>query len=353
VISLRTMIALLLFVGAMALAAGCTGPGGTHPDLPRNLTVASPEVQTTPVFLVPPAPLAGQFLPLHPIASFEDSFIGSPECSEGPETYSTNFTLITGPGGPQRITFTLVPVSNYFDLGERSASPDIVSARIEPDEFIAEPSTLYTSRFTIIIGPNVTGESGPAGGNAVYEKNPSYAYLVKVTVNGTDVPALNDTVTAIKWCYLHSQTRDMQGSPSWDLESHEVNISAGQKKTVNISLRNFGGGIRQIQFRVPARLKGPGFVFPLEADPDQILPVPDGINFTFGQPVMTERNFKLDSNALVIAAAPGTPPGEYHFPLELCYRNLDSGNRSSHDFPFSDTWWCPSCGDFFVTVGPG
>ena len=349
----RALIVLLLLAGAVVLAAGCMGPAGNNPDFPRNLTVASPEVKTTPVFPVPPAPLSGQFLPLQPIASFEDSFIGSPGCSEGPESYSTNFTLITGPGGPQRINYTLVPVSTYFDLRERSASPDIMSARIEPDDFIAEPSTLYTSRFTIIIGPNVTGESGPAGGNAVYEKNPSYTYLVKVTVNGTDAPALNDSVNVIKWCYLHSQTRDMQGSPSWDLESHEVNISAGQKKAVNISLRNFGGGIRQIQFRVPARLKGSGFIFPLESDPDQTLPVPEGINFTFAKPVMTERNFQPDSNTLIIAAAPGTLQGVYHFPLEQCYRDLDSGTTSSPGFPFSNTWWCPSCGDFFVTVGPG
>jgi PKD repeat protein len=245
-----------------------------------------------------------------------------------------------------------VPVEYVGTLKEVPPSPDILRAGIEPDEFIADPSKIYISRFSITIGPNVTGESWTTG-NAVYMRNPSYTYHVGVSVDGSDVPNLGDGVNIQKGCYLHSQTRDMQGTPSWDLESHEIAIRAGEKKAVNLSLRNFGGGIRQIEFRVPARLKEPGYTFPLETEPGQLLPIPEGIGFTFARPVMTGRNFQQDTNQLIISTTAGTHPGSYRFPLELCYRDMDPGNRNSTYYPFGEKLLCPSCGDFTLTVISG
>lgn len=345
---------LLLITAAVVLAAGCTGSSGNAPDNGTPLRTAEfPDSQLNPVFLISPAALSGSFRPSQPLSSFEDSFIGSMACSEEPENFSTNFTLITGSDGPKMVTYTLVPVSYYNELKELQPSPDILSARIEPEEFIAEPLTVYTSRFTVTIGPNVTGESGPAGTNVVYVKNPSFTYLVKVSVNGTEVPHLNDSVNIRKWCYLHSQTGDMQGIPSWVLASHEITLRAGERKEVSISLRNFGGGIRQVMFKAPAPLKSPGYDYPIDPGPEHLLPMPEGMSVTFAQPVMTERNFQLDSNALIISTTATTPPGIYHFPFTLCYRNLDPDNGRSSQYPFSDKWLCPGGGDFIVTIESG
>ena len=358
---LRPTLVLLLLAGAIVLAAGCIMPYGvisdnnsTGPALPGASAGTSDPLQNPwpdPVFPVDPVPLSGSFRPSLPLSSFEDSFIGSYECTEDSETYSTNFTLITGDRGPQRVKYTVVPVSYYNDLTEIPLSADIISAVIEPDEFTAEPSTVYTSRFTVTTGPNVTGESGNLeDGGGVWMKNPSYSFLVKVSADGSDMPGLSDAVNVKKWCFMHSQTRDMQGIPSWEIESHEIAIQTGEKKAVNLSLRNYGGGIRQIEFRVPARLKGPGYMFPLETEPGQLLPIPEGIGFAFAQPVITGRNFQQDTNQLIISTTAETPPGSYRFPLELCYRDMDLGNRNSPYYPFGEKLLCPSCGDFTLTV---
>lgn len=358
----RCILITVLLVIAV-LTAGCTFPSGVISDnnsagpalSGASAGTANPHQDPLPdpVFPVDPVPLSGSFRPSLPLSSFEDSFIGSYGCTEDSETYSTNFTLITGEGGPQRIKYTVVPVTYYNNLTEIPLSADIISAVIEPDEFIAEPSTVHTSRFTVTIGPNVTGESGNMGDGAVWMKNPSYSFLVKVSADGSDMPGLSDAVNVRKWCDMHSQTRDMQGIPSWELESHEIAIRAGEKKAVNLSLRNFGGGIRQIEFRVPARLKGPGFTFPLETEPGQLLPIPEGIGFAFAKPVMNGRNFQQDSNQLIISTNAETPPGSYRFPLELCYRDMDLENRSSQYYPFGEKLLCPGCGDFTLTIISG
>jgi hypothetical protein len=338
---LRTTLTLLFLVAAILLMAGCT----------IGEKSAGPEPKTV-VFPSDPIPLSGQFRPTDSLSSFEDSFIGSLDCTEEAETYSANFTLITGYQGPERIKYTLVPVEYAGTLKEVPPSPDIIRASIEPDEFTAEPSKIYTSRFSITIGPNVTGESWTTA-QGVAMRNPSFTYRVKVSVNGSDDPGLGDGINIRKWCYLHSQTGDMQGMPSWELKPHDFVVRAGGKKESTITIRNFGGGIRELQLKVPGLLKGPGFDCLLDADPNQLLPMPEGMNISFVPPVFTGRNFHLDSNTMVISTTPGTPAGTYHFPLILCYRDMDLVNRNSSQLPFSEKLWCPSCGDFIVTVESG
>lgn len=360
---LRTTLGLLLVLAAALLAAGCTGPAGYTPEnnsqdwvTSRPLSGVTKLQQNSlpvPVFPVDPVPLSGSFRPPLPLSSFEDSFIGSYECTEDAGTYSTNFTLITGLGEPQTIKYSVVPVSYYSDLTEIPLSADILSVVIEPDEFVANPSTIYTSRFSVTIGPNVTGESGKAANGVSYVRNPSYSFLVKVSANGSEVPGLNDTVNVRKWCFFHSQTRDMQASPSWNLETHDITIRAGEERAVNVSLRNFGGGIREIEFKVPGLVRGPGYTCPLNAERDQLLPVPEGMEITFTEPVMIGRNFKQDANTMIISTMSGVSSGQYHFPIILCYRDMDLADRNSLYYPFSEKLWCTSCGDFIVTVESG
>lgn len=292
-----------------------------------------------PVFPVDPIPLSGSFQPSSSLSSFEESFIGSYECTEEPETFSTNFTLITGSAGAKKIKYTVVPVSSYTDITEIPLSADILNVGIEPDEFVANSSTIYTSRFHVTIGPNVTGESGTTWYGATYVKNPSYSFLVKVSVNGSEVSTLHDTVNVRKWCHLHSQTRNMQGGSSWDLESHNLNIRAGETKSVKLSIQNFGGGIKEIQVKDPSLQKiYPGFVCPPHATSDQLLPMPKEMNISFEKPSMTVRNFQRDTNKIIVTTTSDILPGLYHFSLTFCERNMDLDNRTSSQFPFSEKW---------------
>lgn len=367
---LRTTLALMLVTVGVLLAAGCAGPGGEaksagnatvfpttvpvmqSPALSNNPTITPSTITKMPEFSQQPIALPKSFRPNNSLGSFEDSFIGSYDCAEGSETFETNFTLITGSGGRSNVKYTLVPVSYIGNLTEVPLSHDILNTTIEPDEFVAEPSHIYSSRFHVTISPNVTGESGTIG-NAVYMRNPSYTFLLKVSVDGADQTDLADQVNVIKWCYIHSQTRNMQGSPSFENIPSEISMHAGERKEINLSFRNFGGGIRELQYKIPTGIKGLGFSFPLESDPNQLVPIPEGMNFSFDPPVIIGRNFQVYSDILVISTRPSTPSGVYHFPLEICYRNLDLSDTGSDHFPFSRDIYCPGSGSFQVTVESG
>ena len=287
-----------------------------------------------------PVALHKNFLPKNPIGSFEDSFIMSYDCTERAETYEINYTLITGSGGQSKIKYTLIPISYLGNFTEVPLSRDILNVTIEPGEFVAEPSHIYSSLFRVTIGPNVTGEYGTSG-NSVYMRNPSYTFLLNVSVDDVNQTDLADSVNVIKWCYIHSQTRNMQGTPSFETMPSEIPIHAGESKEFNLSFRNFGGGVRELQYKVPGGIKGPGLSFPLESNPDQMIPIPVGMDLSFNPPVIIGKNFQIYSDTLVISTTPGTPPGIYYFPLEICYRNLDLSDTGSDHFPFSRENYCP------------
>jgi hypothetical protein len=354
----RIMLALMLVILALLLAAGCTsGPAGIS-NISGNATIFPTTVLVeypgsisikptfTPAtklqgFFQEPVALHKNFIPKNTIGSFEDSFIMSYDCTESPETYELNYTLITGSAGQTKIKYTLIPISYIGNPIEVPLSNDILNATIDPDEFIAESSQVYTSRFSMTLGPNVTGKFG----------NPSYTFLLNVSIDGVNQSDLSDQVNIIKWCNIHSQTRNMQGIPGFENMPKEISMHAGETIFFNLSFRNFGGGIREFQYKIPTGIKEPGFGFPLESNPDQNVPIPEGVSFSFNPPVIIGKNFQVYSDTLVISTRPNTPSGIYYFPLEICYRNLDLSDTGSDHFPFAREIYCPSSGSFQVTIG--
>jgi len=324
----------------LAIIAGCNTSVNNSGD-GENITPT-----LTSEFPVPPVALPARYYSGSIIGAFEDSFIGSYECSNGSESYGTNYTLFTGSGRSHSIHYTLVPVDNMDNLNEVPLPSDILNASITPDDFIAQPGYIYTSRVLITVGPDVTGESGSG-----WSRNPYFPFLLKVTVDGADASGADDQITIIKWCTLHSQTRNMQASPGWiQTPQSDIVIKAGSRQEVNLSVRNFGGGIRELYFKIPARINGSSWTHPLDADPGQMLPVPEGMTFTFVPPVMTGNNFRLSNSTLVIGSDILTPPGSYTFPLVLCYRNLNQFNTTSPYFPFDGISSCPTAAQFTVDV---
>lgn len=329
----------------LIIIAGCT-TSLKNVGAGENLTI-------TPAseFPVPPVALPARYSSGFTTGAFEDSFIGSNECSNGSESYRTNYTLFTGSGRSRSIHYSLVPVDTLDNLNEVSLPPDILNASITPDDFIAQPGYIYTSRTLITVGPNVTGERHTNPDGSGWSRNPYFPFILKVTVDGSDAADADDRISVIKWCTMHSQTREMQASPGFvQTPQSAIVIKAGGRQEVNLSVRNFGGGIRELHFKIPARINGSSWTFPLEADPGQMLPVPEGMTFTFVPPVMTGSNFRLSNNTLLIESGTRTPPGTYTFPLVLCYRNLDQYNTTSPYFPFDSNSSCPTAAQFTVDV---
>lgn len=283
--------------------------------------------------------------------SFEDSFIGSYECSNGTESYMTNYTLFTGTGASRHIHYSLVPVDNMNNNNKVPLPSDILNASISPDDFSAQPGYIYTSRVLITVGPNVTGESHTNPDGSGWSRNPYFPFLLKVTIDGMDAADANDRLSVIKWCNLHSQTREMQASPGFvQTPQSDIVLRAGNSKEVNLSVRNFGGGIRELYLKIPSRINSSSWTFPLEADPGQMMPIPDGMTFSFDPPVITGNNFRLSNSTLVIGTGVHTPHGNYTFPLVLCYRNLNTYNTTSRYFPFDEISYCGTAAQFTVDI---
>lgn len=358
---MKSALFTILILGFLMAIAGCTapGPGVSGQQSPpagesiRPITLPATNLTPSPATLFPEAPIA---LPAHYrdgswMGAFEDSFIGSYECSNRSETYSTHYSLLSGGDGPRHIRYTLVPVDPYDEFSAIPLSSDIVGARIVPDDFIALPGYHYRSQITVTIGPDVTGESHTNPDGSGWGHDPYFLFHLNVTADGADVPDADDRISVIKVCSFHSQTREMQATPGFARtpESESI-LEAGSRQEVNLSVRNFGGGIRELYFKIPARIQGSSWTFPLEADPGQLLPVPDGMTFTFVPPVMIGNNFRLSNSTLIVGSSAGTPPGNYTFPLVLCHRNLNPLNTTSPFFPFDGISWCDTAAQFTVTI---
>lgn len=313
-------------------------------SLPDASAAIAPSL--APLFIHEPIALPEKYFSDSARGSFEDSFLGSYECSPALESFGTNYTFFSGSGSPHNVHYTLVPVDNTGDFREVPLSSDVVNVSIYPDDFVALPNYIYQSHVQITIGPNVTGAHG-----ADWSRDPYYPFRLNVTIDGVDAPGADDQLAVTKICSFHSQTRNMQPSPSFEMmPNSDIVIRPGDMQEVNLTIRNFGGGIRELHFEIPARVNESGWSFPLEADPGQLLPIPDGMIFSFDPPVMAGNNFRLSNDTLIIKSDNGTPIGNYSFPLVLCYRNLDPVNTSSTHFPFDDTSYCDSATSFKVDI---
>ncbi|MFZ1896783.1 hypothetical protein [Methanoregula sp.] len=153
--------------------------------------------------------------------TFDDTYIGSMDCSNGSETFETNYTYFSGAGSPRTVTYQLVPVSCVQSTDKTPLPAGILNATIEPDRFTAEPYHAYTSRVRITVGPNVTGSSGPN-----FVQNPVYAFYLKVQGDGAPEPEANDWVEVVKICYIHPGL----GSMMWDRVLDHMEESEGTEK---------------------------------------------------------------------------------------------------------------------------
>jgi hypothetical protein len=331
------------------ILAGCTSPES------QNNTAASTPVtpaQTPvppPVFPKNPIDLHGRLQVPGPVGSFEESYIGTSNCTNDTETFETNYEFVSGSDGSHLIRLQLVPIENWGEMKEIQMPEEIQNASIVPAEFIAEPNHLYTVGVRIMFGPNVTGESYESPSGEGWAKNPYFTFLLRAYVDGVRAPEADDRISVTKWCYYYDETREMLRGPSVDYGENEVTMSPSDKRAVNLSFWSSNEGIEELRIRIPGQLINRTYWnFPITSD--ELKPFPQNMTITFNPPVTIGRNFQRDNVTMVVTTGPLTPAGEYSFPLELCYRTLDPSDPSAPHFPFSEQELCPTAGEFTVSV---
>ncbi|MDD4482738.1 MAG: hypothetical protein PHD55_00035 [Methanoregula sp.] len=361
---MKVFFGIILLISCTVILAGCTmtGHNATAESFPPsdvNATLSPSSTDgtilaSTPaheVFTLPPILLPLQYQDRSTRGAFDDSYLGSYECSNGTESYSTNYTLFAGNDSTHHVRYTLVPVDPSDESRTVPLSSDILEAGIYPDDFIARPGYAYRSQLNVTLGPNVTGESHTNPDGSGWSRDPYFPFRLEVTIDGSDAPDANDRIAVTKICSFHSQTRSMQPMPGIDsaLRSPVV-LNVGETQNFPVRARNYGGGLRELYFTIPSRIPGESWSFPLESSPGQLQPIPDGLAFSFDPVVMSGTNFHLSNTTLTIGTDPRIPPGNYSFPLVLCYRNLDLDNQSSLHFPFSDMPYCGTATSFTVDI---
>ena len=211
---------LLLILGILVALTGCMAPGtGSSQDnisptvyQITNAPLVSPsatspnQAVSIPGLQFPrePADLNGTLLTPVPFGSFEESFIGTDQCSNASETYTANYDLVSGTDGPHKVRLQLVPVDNMQDRKEIPLPESIISTQIEPAEFDVLPNHLYTVGINITVGPNVTGTSFefPGGGGMI--TNPDFPFILHVFIDGEPAPGADDQVSVLKLMLLHT-----------------------------------------------------------------------------------------------------------------------------------------------------
>jgi hypothetical protein len=354
-------VLIIVAVLVLILGAGCTVPSGflsenrsipSAGDLLLQHPTTSGNRTPTPssAFPVEPVALPEKYRSTEFIGSFEDSIIESFECSNGSESYTTDYSLFTGSGGLRHIHYSLSAIDYTENFTKIPLPPNILNASISPDDFVALPDHIYTSRVQVTVGPNVTGESHTNPDGSGWVQNPGFPFFLNVTVDGTDVPDADDQVTVTKICYITPGIRGMQSSPDIISSLPDITLKPGEEQPANVTLRNSGNGITDVYFKIPARINANGWGFPLEADPGQLMPIPAGMHFTLVPSDILTRNFRSYNDTLQITAGAVTHTGKYTFPLVLCYRTLNTDNTSSPYFPFDVNSSCDTATQFIVNI---
>ena len=78
-----------------------------------------------------------------------------------------------------------------------------------------------------------------------------------------------------------------------------------------------------------------------------------GIDVTISPAQIIGRSFTTYNQTLTVTAAPDVPPGTYHFPLELCYRNLASPDTRTGQDLFENQSSCDTGTDLPITITRG
>src|SRR5208337_5513880 len=145
---MKPILKIVFILGILVLIAGCSYPANTSssnesntPANPNFTVPFTPENTLTPTpasaFPSEPVILPSKYRSTEFMGSFENSFIESDECSNGSESFATNYTLFTASGGPRSIHYTLSAIDNTENLAKVPLPSAILNASITPDDFVA------------------------------------------------------------------------------------------------------------------------------------------------------------------------------------------------------------------------
>jgi len=316
------------------------GTGGIHSETSTAIPTINAQWQVGPEEL----PHEERFAAA--IGSFDETYIGSMDCSNKSETFETNYTYFSG-AERGTISYQLVPVKYVRDTTEVPFPDDILNATIEPASFTAEPYHRYTSHVRITVGPNVTGFISPSR-----FWNPTFPFYLKVQRDAGNVSEANDWVQAAKLCaFIPGLGSLMRSSPGFDLNTQEnLSLRVGEKVSLPLTVRDFGGGLREEYFEIPGMLKGDDYSFPIKSE--ELAPFPPGMTVSVEPLQILGRSFRTYDMNLVIETTRDVQQGTYNFPLVLCYRNLASPVSASGKYPFENTRYCDTSTSFEVNVIP-
>jgi len=337
---------LLILLGAGCVTNSPPGQNLTQFPLPSANGTGVTATETIDAhFLTPPHDLPQQEQFAAVMGSFDDTYIGSMDCSNGSETFETNYTYFSGAGSPLTVTYHLVPVNYVQSTGETPLPAGILNATIEPDRFTAEPYHAYTSRVRITVGPNVTGFSSQN-----FIQNPAFPFYLKVQGNGEPEPGANDWVEVVKVCYFSPGLGSMMWSdPRFSFgNTQDISLRPGGSTSVPLTISDSGGGLREEYFRIGGVLTDMNYSFPFPEE--EFRPNPTGLQFSLDPPQVIGRSFTSYNLTLTITVPQDITPGTYHFPLELCYRDLASPDNGSGQDPFENRSSCDTGTVFPVNI---
>jgi len=340
---------IIALISLLLIFAGCTGPISQN-----NSTIITPATSSqTPApisgFTRDPVDLHGRLQVPFALGSFDESSLGTMNCTNDSETFESNYEFISGSDRSHQVRLQLVPAENWGDLKEIQMPEEIQNASLTPGEFIAEPNHLYTVAVRIVLGPDVTGESYESPRGEGWAKNPYFTFLLRASVDGVQTPDADDRISVTKWCYYFDETRLMHQGSMFDSGVNEVTVRQGEERKVNLSFWSSDEGIEDLSIRVPGQLTSRNMMeFPITSG--ELKPVPQDMTFTFDPPVSVGRNFRRNNVTMAVMVGPLTPEGEYSFPLVLCYRTLDPSDPTALHFPFSEREICPTAGYLVVQV---
>ena len=341
-------VTVIMLLGAGCISGTSQGQNLTPSSGPGNGTGITPPVTFAAQFPVAPFAIPPQTQFAGIMGSFDNTYIGNMDCSNGSETFETNYTYFSGAGSSRTVTYRLMPVASVRSTDTGPLPAGILNASIEPDRFTAEPYHVYTSCVRITVGPNQTGFSGPN-----FVQNPVFPFYLEARGNGEPEPGANDWIEVVKVCYftpgmgmmMWTEPRSSFGNTG------TLSIRPGETVSVPLDVRDSGGGIREEYFRIGGMRNEPYNSFPY-SDAD-LSPNLSGIQVAVFPDQVIGRTFTTYNLTLTVTAAPDVAPGTYHFPFELCYRNLASPDTRSAPDLFESQSACDTGTDLPVTVNGG
>jgi hypothetical protein len=333
-------------------------------SIPASVSESS-SVQTnespvsSPQFVIEPARIPDAYRFSQPIGFFDDIDLMDWYCRNENVTFKTYFTYISGSDGPHRIRYELVPVEDTTKIEEpykkvyedlKTPTSAITNISIEPHDFIAENDTAYISRVNVSLCADATGKWITVG-DLTFGRGVGFTLELIPSVDGNITPALKNRFGISRACLFtpagYRSPLERREAPDISMGDPKVTLGAGQKRFVNFTIHNANGWIRQYAIKVagvPVTKKG------LHSSSGTAKPIPTGMEFGILNPDLVTEKFGDYVNGVKITVNTSTPSGNYTFPLEICYQNLDLMDNKSPDFPYAQEIKCIGEPDLFIHV---